>query len=55
MQIIIRSLGTVLGEDHQTLRGLENKVTALSGLSMESVAESMAANMAEVTTLRMTS
>jgi hypothetical protein len=43
MNDLVRSLGTVLGDWHPNLlEKLENKMTALSGSHMESVAEHMA-------------
>ena len=43
MKELVRSLGTVLGERNQNLmRDLGDKMTALSGADMESVAQGMA-------------
>lgn len=48
MQDIVRSLGTVLGEDHQKMRGLGPNMTALNDTSVESVAETIAESIARI-------
>lgn len=49
MQNIVKSLGTVLGEGHQKLQGLEDTMTLLSNSKMESVAETIADGIAQIT------
>jgi hypothetical protein len=48
MQVIVKSLETVLGEDHPQLKGLEIMMNALSIEKMESVAKTIAERMAQV-------
>lgn len=48
MQDIVRSLGTVLGQDHQKMQGLGPTMTALKETSMESVAETIAESIAQI-------
>lgn len=47
MQDIVKSLETVLGGDHQVLRGLGNTMTGLSDSRMTSVAETIAKRIAQ--------
>ena len=47
MQDIVKSLGTVLGGDHQVLRGLGKTMTGLSDSSMTSVAETIVEQIAQ--------
>lgn len=47
MQDIVKSLETVLGGDHQVLRGLGSTMTGLSSSSMKSVAETIAERIAQ--------
>lgn len=48
MQDIVRSLGTVLGEDHQKMQDLRPTMNALSDASMESVAETIAESITQL-------
>jgi hypothetical protein len=48
MQVIVKSLETVLGEGHPQLKGLETTLNAMSSAKMESVAETIAESMARV-------
>jgi hypothetical protein len=47
MQVIVKSLETVLGEGHPQLKGLETTLNAMSSAKMESVAETVAERMAQ--------
>lgn len=49
MQDIVKSLVTVLGENHQVLRGLGSTVTGLSSSGVTSVAEKIAERIAQAT------
>jgi hypothetical protein len=48
MQVIVKSLETVLGEGHPQLKGLETTMSAMSSAKMESVAQTIAERMAQV-------
>lgn len=48
MQTIVKSLGTVLGEDHQKMQGLRPTMNALSDTNMESVAETIAESITQL-------
>jgi hypothetical protein len=48
MQVIVKSLETVLGEGHPQLKGLETTMSAMSSEKMASVAETIAERMAQV-------
>jgi hypothetical protein len=48
MQVIVKSLETMLGEGHPQLKGLETTMSTMSNEKMESVAETIAESMARV-------
>jgi hypothetical protein len=48
MQVIVKSLETVLGEGHPQLKGLETTMSAMSSEKMAAVAETIAERMAQV-------